>query len=441
MTATALTVVRQRILRELGLGLLIPNADISAVAAGSLTAPNSLRNSNHGASHYQSLDAVILRPGSLTAPDNIRFAGALTPASGLLAHTGDNYTDTTVGTEAAELWYWGVRPDTDILPAINRALRAVYFDTCYEALSHLINQDGSMVLPTDTSWTNVGSPTTSAKAVTARRTPWGIRSYQLTNANDGEGTQSATVAALEGEQVSAWSIASLNAGTSAELQLYDVTGSADFSSLEVTHDEESPCFLHQPWVVTPTDSKEIATRHIGNGATADVFWNQAWLYLMDHLRINLPSHIDDGWKIHDIFQARPRATRTANVYHAENVELKRLIEGTDYDIITGQNDANPVAVMLAHSSLMSYPLFLQTRRSYAEYGTFALEADTTTCPEDLIVARAEMEILRTIYMTKFPNEGKWASLYAWANAEFEEHSKIRPPTRAGTQRDWGGFSA
>ena len=437
-TSTTFGTFLDRLIRELEVGLIIPNADFDAAAAGSITSANVLRDSNHGPGHYQGLNTVIYRGAAASSADYERFAGALTPTTGLLAHTGAASSDTVTTSESVRLLYHRLRPAKELLDAANRVLEFVFRDS-FEALSHLSDQDGAMTASTDTNWTDVGTPTTSAKSTTARRTPWGTRSYNLINDATGEGTQSATIAAEEDSLVSGWAIASLNVGTSAELQLYDVTGSADFSTVEVTSSEEEPMFLWQPWATTPASSKEVALRLIGNGATADVFWNMAWLYKHRVKRINLPSDMSEGFKIGDIYEAHPQSSvSTSNTYQAQDLRFEKLYEGRDYDWLMNQGDANPHAVLFRPHISFQWPLFLQTRRPYSDTDSFTGDSSTTTCPVHLFAPRFKMEVLSTILMPRQPNVEKWATLYALAANEFDKASHARPKSPTAVRPYWGG---
>ena len=437
-TSTTYGTFLDRLIRELGIGLIVPNGSFDAAAAGSITSANILRDSNYGTGHFQGLDTVIYRGGAASSADYERFAGALTTSTGLLAHTGANYSDTTTTSESVRLLYHRLRPAQELLDAANRVLEFIFRDS-FEALSHRSDLDYAMTDSTDTQYTDVGTPTTSAKDTTARRTPWGTRNYHLINDADGEGTQTATVGAEEGSMVSAWAIASRNAGTSAELQLYNVTGSADFSSVEVTSDEEEPMLLSQPWIRTPTDSKEIALRLVGNGAAADIFWNMAWLYKQNVLRVNLPSHINEGFKIGDIYQCHPRsAIATNNVYQAQDLNLEKLYEGKDYDWLMNQDDANPHAVIFKDSSYFTYPLILQTRRPYSDSDSFTTDASTSKVPVHLFMPRWKMEVLSTVLMPRQPNVEKWATMFGAAQAEWVKASKARPKSPAATRPYYGG---
>ena len=226
-TASTLTTVRRTIGEELGPDVMI-YGDVSALTVTSITSLIFL-NTNWGSGHFSGLNTVLHRLAATAAADYYRYAGSLTNTSGLIAVAGGaNYTDTTITSEVVEAWMHGVRHDLHLLPAINRGLGFNSYQT-FVAISHLSDLDGDMAASTDTNWTDVGTPTTSAKSTTARRTPYGLRSYNLINDAANEGTRSATVGIAQGRQITCHAIASANVGT-ASFQPYDITNSAAISS-------------------------------------------------------------------------------------------------------------------------------------------------------------------------------------------------------------------
>jgi hypothetical protein len=424
LASTTLTTIRQRLFRELDLGVLIANGVFDAAAAGSITSANVMRNSRWTANHFSQKNTLIFRPGAATAADQIRYAGDLTNNTGLLAHTGANYSDTTVGSEAVELWYDGVRPDLEVLDAINRALEFVNVRT-FIPISHGGDLDYDMSISTDTNWTNVGSPSTSAKATTARRTPYGLRSYQLINngvAN--EGTQSATLPAVPARSVKSFAIASVNVG-GASMQFYDVTGSAAFTQAAVTSSEEEPMLLEQPWQAVPASCREMAVRLLGTTTTSDVYWNGLWVYKQDNLRLNLPSFLDEEFNLPSIFHGRPRFAIANHVWDAQSLDMVELKKGREFDYIAHHADANPYAIVVRDSSIYDYPLFVQASRPYSDLGTLSAEADTTSCPLHLLMPMVKIRVLNDVLLPRMPTNPVWLAKLAEANLEWQKANDVR----------------
>lgn len=439
-TASTLETIARELLRELDLGFVIENAAISAIAAGSVTVPKYFQNTNYGSGHFRDQNYIITRMGAASVADNERFAGALTNTSGLLAHTGANYADTTATDELIEMWRGGVRRTTDVRDAINRALDHVYLTTNV-ALSELSDVDGDMALSTDTNWTDVLTPTTSAKSVVARRTPYGFRSYNLIGNAAGEGTQSATKAVRSSRLVKLFAIGSANVGT-ASLGLYDVTNSADLGTA-ITHTEEAPMLMEFPFTDVGSTCKEVAARLLGTvSASADIFWNQAWMYREGQRNFPFPSYASEHYLTPNIYYAVPHDQAAAHVWSADSMEFVPLVEGKHYRLEFNQSDAAPNRIHLLDECPnldFQYPFFVQARRPYSDLGTLSAESDTTTCPLNLIIPVAKMELLRAINQRPGVNAGRLAVDMGWAQAEAGDAARARPvvsPARP-TQR-WGG---
>jgi hypothetical protein len=437
--STTLTTIRQRLLRELDLGVLVPAGKVDSIAATSVTAADVMRNSRWTSGHFSQREAVIYRPGSATAADNIRYAGDLNNATGALSHTGANYSDTTSTSEAVELWYDSVRPDLEVLDAINRALEFVHFST-FIPISHGGDLDYDMSASTDTNWTNVGSPSTSAKSVTARRTPYGLRSYELLNngvAN--EGTQSATLGMGSERSIRGFAIASVNVG-GASFQLYDVTNSGTTGLHDaVTSSQEEPVMLVQEWQNVPSTTREIAARLLGTTTTSHVFWNGLWLYKQDNLRVNLPSFLNEGFKTSSIFQGRPRFAVENHVYDAQSLDMIELHENKDYRYLYDHhNDANPYAIMVNGPEAYDWPLFVEARLPYSHQGTLALEADTTNCPLHLLMPILKIRVLNDIYLPRNPSNPVWLAKLAEANLEWQAVNSARPIKSVARKPYFGG---
>ena len=445
MPTSTLTTIRRRAGSELEAAEFF--LTLGARATGSVTIAE-LADSNYGSAHYQSQGAMIHCPDATTSADFIRPAGAITSA-GVLSHTGTtNYSDTTITSEAAELWYWGVRAlqtaqrRSEVVDALNRAMEYVYFETCFEALSHGINLDYSMVLATDTNWTDVGSPGTSAKSTTARRTPWGLRSYNLINASANEGTRSALMPVEASSFVSMWAISSVNVGT-AQLVPYDVTNSVAFGDT-ITHSEEEPMLMRQQWVAVPSTCREVAARLLGTTASSDVFWNGLWIYKRDVLRMNLPSHVNEGFKVKAIHIGYPRTSVAGgDIFQAQGFRMEQLVEGRDYDLLPVKVDANPDAVMFTdqfqRNGGFDYPLFLQTRRPHSDEVTFgAGEGDLTNAPLHQLLPRFKLELLDAVYKGKMP-EDRRQELWLKAQAQWQRANQERKSPTPGIRNTWVGL--
>lgn len=423
--ASALTVIMQRALYELDTGFVVPNADISAFAAGSFTAARFFNNTNMSADFLQLKQAGLVRAGAATAADFWRPAGTLTNSTGAVTQVGPTWADTTVGTEEVEVWYYGVRRDQEVLKSLNRCAE-FEFITTYLALSHLSGLDGDMALSTDTNWTDVGTTSTSAKAVTAAVTPWGQRSYHtVNNAVANSGTRSASYRVGTSRQVSGFTIAASEVGTSS-LQFYNNTDSAVFTTTTaVTSAEREPQLL----VITgqaPATCKLFSLNMTNTSATGDTYWNQAWLYNHDDLTCTLPALLTESFMAPRIIQAVPRYTTGNGAYAAGSFDFKPLVEGIDYWYVIAPADAVPYKVRFADASYYQWPLFVEARIPLSSLTTFSAETDSTTGPLHRLVARFKLDLLRTVYNTGTRQHPDLTRQLNIAQDELTLASKARP---------------
>src|SRR5690348_14499792 len=74
---------------------------LTALATGSITV-GSLANTNFPTNKFR--NRIAYRGEATTAADYERYLGTLTTSTGLIAHTGANYSDTTVTNEEVEIW-------------------------------------------------------------------------------------------------------------------------------------------------------------------------------------------------------------------------------------------------------------------------------------------------------------------------------------------------
>ena len=412
------------------------------MVAGSVTVPSLFQNTNYGPAFLSSQNVVIWRLGAASVADYERYAGALTNTTGLVAHTGANYADVTLGTEVFYFVKYGPRV-ADFIAALNRVMQEMTFPTRI-ALSLLSNLDGDMVASTDTNWTDVDTPTTSAKATTARRTPYGVRSYNLINNAVNEGTRSATMPVITGRRVKAFTIASTNVGTSS-FRLRDVTGSAAADTAAVTTSEEEPMLMEQDWQVVDAAATEWALDMINTSATGDSFWNMAWAYKEDTLEIPLPSYVTEHYQVPTIFQARPRGGElAAGVYSATDMDFIELVEGRDYNLHFSQPDAIPSSVIFTSPRFFDWPLFVQAKVRYAELINFtATETESTNAPILELLPRYKRELLDTVFLGKMPQD-QWLKLSALVGflpgSEIVRSQVSRPPIRVAQKAGWAGMN-
>ena len=442
--SSTLTQLRQRLIRDLDLGWIVTNADFGAAAAGSVTSANMFQNTNISAGYYKGLKCVIFRPGAASAADYIRYAGLLTRTSGLIAHTGASYADTTVGSEGFELLKYGIRPTRELVDSLNRALEFEFLTT-HVALSHLSPFDGDMALSTDSDWTDVGTPTTSAKYTSSAEViPWGPRAYELVGDAVNEGTRSTALRIEQDGDINIFAIASAHVGT-ASLQPYDTTNSAVFGTA-TTHSEQRPQLMAVKQPDVPATCKQAALNMLNTANPSTTYWNQAWFYNLDNLVCRFPATVTEGFMAPSIWQARPTSETATNVYDAQSFEPVHLVEGLDYFPIFAQGDAQPYKVRFANPMPSTgghpyeWPLFVEARRPASDLTTFAeTESATTNVAVHNLLPRWELDVLETILWGKIPND-KWRMQHDRAQRMLLSATQARPvKTLAKTVPHYSGI--
>jgi len=426
--SSTLPQIRQEVGKRLGLVLVVPTAYVDAFAASSFTSSNYLRDANYGTGSFAELEALMFRPLAATAADYIRPAGDLTITTGLLAHTGANWSASKETNGFVELWFHRVRPDIDFIDCLNRVMKMQMIKTMHD-LSHGSELDYGMELAsTDTNWTDVGTLTTSAKGSIARRTPYGKYSYELlNNAVANSGTRSATLGIGTSRSASAFAIASVDVGT-ASFQPYNVTGATTTGMPDaVTHSEEAPQLMCIPSFTVPSTCKEIALNLLGTTTTSRVYWNKTWLFKHDELFMRFPSYISERFKAATILQGVPQHSTASNVYDALSLEMVPLTENKDYWLHFNHNDANPYGVRFADNSYYHWPLFVEVQRPASDYTTFAAdETATTVAPFNEIVPRVCLDMIDRVLTPRGIMLDKLPALRARSQKDLDEATEARP---------------
>lgn len=424
---TALTTLRQRAGRELDVMDIINNADITAIGASTITAANFLRNTLWPPTRYSDKNTVAYRAGSATAADNERFVLDLANSTGIITVTG-TYADTTVGSEAVELWYNGVRPGREVLDSLNRVLEDE-FVTSMHLLSAGSRVDYGMEKTTDSDWTDVGSPGTSSKVTSATRaTPIGPRIYDLINASANEGTRSSGIVVGQSRTVSAYAVVTANVGT-ASFQLYNGTsGNTTDMGSAVTAAYRTPVFLTIQNQTVASTCKLVQLNMLGQESNADIQWNAVALYKHDSSMIQLPSFITEGFMAPRLYVGMPRVSLAANVYDAESMDYVPLVERQDYRLVINHYDVEPYKVQIVNESLIGQPIFVEYRRPLSDFTTFAAESDTTAGPLHSIMPKFKKDLLTTVYKPSSNRIAKedWQVFLNKAEAEIKRSQAARP---------------
>lgn len=383
VTITGETILAQ-VIRKGGLGMVLPNADIGAIAAGTLTSVLHLRSGHYDTNTFRNKGTLIYRPGNATGvADYVRSAGDLVASTGVLSNDA-NWADTTLTSENIYLLDHGLHP-TWFVESLNIGMRRVYFENM-DPLS--IALDAGFQSTATTSYVesdaDAGPATTFSKVTTADSDNvfTGIGSGRVLNtATDGYIRQRFNV--HPGEQVYIGVLARADVGT-ASLVAYDVTNSAEIGS-PVQHTGEQWGYLWRT-ISVPSTCEILEVRLQGEESNADIYYSGLWVNRTRDRRVRLSTTWDTAFKIPALVAAKFGASVGSGVEAAFSIDYEE-IPPSDYDFLFERPGANPYALQWHTDKWADRPVYIQGRRAYGDLTTFSLAlSETTACDLDLITA-------------------------------------------------------
>ena len=402
--------ILQNVIRKGGIGTVLPNADIGAIAATTTTSVLHLRSAHYDTNTFRNKTAYRFRPGNATGvADYVRAVTTLVNSTGVLTHDATD-SDTTLGAENIYMLY-GVHP-TWFVEDLNLALRRTYFENM-EPLS--LAADAGFQSSATSSYTesdaDAGPATTFTKVTTADSDNvfTGIASGRVANAaTDGYIRQRFNV--HPGEQVYVGVLARADVGTSS-LVAYDVSNAAEIAGT-VQHTGENWGYLSRA-VSVPSGCEILEIRLQGEESNADIYHSGLWVNRINDRRVKLSTTWDTAFKIPALAVAKFGASVGSGVDAAFSIDYEE-IPPSDYDFLFERPGANPYALQWHTNRWADQPVYIQGRRAYADLTTFTLAlSETTACDLDLITAatlRALYEDERVQAVTPDWQEklGRWA---------------------------------
>lgn len=421
-TTTSLVTARQRLGTDLDLLTALPGNSaigVSAVGASSITAAYYLANSNRNGTEHQ--DEIVFRPNVGTPADAIRYLGLNVNTTGVGA-IAPTYTDVTISGEAwVEFWKnVGLRPDVEILNALNQALEYIFFHS-WEPLS--LAADAAMRESGVTSWgTHVNA--TEAKQTTAfpRTMPGFIRSLAITNTSANGYLPTADIFVSPGEMLLIAALSRTNSGTSAQLVPWDATNSVAFGTT-ITNALQTWQFQWQI-VAAPSTCKKINIRLGGTGASDVTDWQALWVY-----RVNastpfvLPgSYLDERFKVESIAYSNFLMSSGSGNFEAQSMRIIE-IPRDHYTVDVMPEAATPAFVQFHRPGWFAYPLWIQMRLPESERGSFSTDSTTTGAPLHLLIPQAIIQLLEPpAVRSRIPRGDE---LYVKALADFKQANRDR----------------
>ena len=403
----------RRVLFDLITNLGFPGT-ADTVAAGSITDAYAFQDSALGVNHFRG--TYIYRP-TTTGDDVVKKAGNLTLATGLLAHTGSNYTDIT---ETLYEIIGPLHPD-ELNACIQRALRKVYFETqtVLTLGSDLATiTDFDMEANNTTSWTATSSTLTKSTGVANVFS--GLRSLRVANSGANGRAESVSYPVHRGEPVYIAAIARADVGT-ANFQLYDITNSVALQTFSSTQEG----WVHFWWQGNVgSTTEEVAFRLIGTESTADVYWDSIVFYRLADRRIVAPSWLDEPWKFLKLRQAVYKRNLAANVDDANSRTFADWFTPQHFTLDPFHPEANAYAVQL-RKPLPSADLWLEGKRPFFDLEPLTNDTDTTTAPLQQLLAYTKLELAQLL-VKRYPTDPSWRELLLEATKEIEAETLARP---------------
>lgn len=378
-----------------------------SVAAGSIVDTFIFQDSNLSTSQYKG--CYILRPDR-TGDDRIKKAGALVLASGTLAHTGSNYTNTS------DMVYEiiGLLHPDELDACIVRALKRIYFET-QVPLTRVTDGD----FPNSVAnWTGTNANLT---AITAAANVYsGIGSMRVANTLANGYAASVAITVSKGEPFWCSAICRSASGT-ADLVVWDNTNGAVISNK--THTDSQ---WQRLWILDylPSTCESVIIRCRGTESDADIYWDSVHFYTLNERRIMAPSWLDEPWKFLKLREAKYARSLATGQDDATTRYLQDWFSPAHFTLDPFQPEVNPYAVQLQRP-LPQTDLWIEAKRPYFDLEPLATDSATTTAPLNLILAFSKLE-LASLLTKRYPQDPKWQQLYREAERETSAETLARP---------------
>lgn len=418
--SNTLTAVRQDMLEKMGTGFIVKSGYVDSTNSTTsviATTDPDITDTNKGAGYLRDKKAWLYRPTAANAGDVLRRAGNITQAATYATITlaGLAYTQKIGGaaTEEFEVWY-DLRPDLDILPAIQQAQSKVASRTL---LPFTLVTDGDMWSSGVTNWT--GSSATPTKTTTPSRVFQGHRSLVVTNSGANGYAASDAISVIPGHRMLCAAIGRLNAGTATEMTLYDASNTAVFGETR-THAEGRFQYMWQE-VNVPTGCHSMQVRLGGTGASDVTDWSGCIVVDLTSTRQALQSQIEEAWEFECLTYLKFNRNTSSGVEDANSLTPYE-VDPRLYRVADLRADANQCVIQLDSMDMLGYPLMIQAGLKDYTANPLTTESSTTTQPLNLLSAASIMELIKS-----HGNKVKDSQIImAQAAADFEPANRVRP---------------
>lgn len=388
-TSTGLVLATHFFQHYAGAGDYLANAQIGALAAGSVTSVFKFRGTSIlGTDHYRNKGAMPWRPENATGiADDVRYAGDLTASSGALA-VDTNWADTTLGSESLWLPFGRTHPQC-LIDAFNMALRDIYFEN-EDALSYAADAGFQSTATSDWGTSNA---TIIKKSTDGSQDifPTYIRSGEVAITSD-EGYIAQTLTTIRGAEWLTGVLIRVDLGTF-KIIWRDLDNSAEIGTSPMST-EESWIYMERLESVTggASGTERLSVRLQGDTGSEQLFIQALWAYPTDSRLITLNSTWDTRFKMPTLYYLTFDKQLSTGVWDAKTMR-KNIIPNPDqstYEFLISRAGANPYAVRFHDNSYLRYPIMIEGRRAHSDVdGPFTRAmTETTSADRDLFVAAA-----------------------------------------------------
>lgn len=330
------------------------------------------------------------------------------------------------------MWKSGIRPDTDVVNAINRSLEFLTYQI-WEPLS--LAADAAMREANVASWgTHVNA--TETKGTTASKTyPGFIRYLEVTNTSANGYLPTASISVTPGESVMVAALGRTVSGTGCRISFGDVTNTATFGTA-ITH-SQSHYMLMKETVTIPAGCVNMNVRLGGQGASDVTDWQALWVIrTQSSTPFDLPSsYIDERFKLDALAFSQFTGNSTDNyVSEGRSLQIEEIPQD-DYSFNVMMTAANPSFIQFYDKSWVDGHClpWIQIRLPYSEQGTLSAEANYTAAPLHLVIARASVELLRPVPVRMRVTNGD--AIYNEAVKLFTDEARLRTTDGPAQRQD------
>lgn len=391
---TTLGAMADQLIRKSGSGVKIPSGSFSLSSGTTVTSTDYLRNGGYSNNSFQNW--FQFRPTAASSADYIRRISSLDPSTGIYTINA-SVSDTTAGSEDIYLLPPWMHPQR-IIDSANFALEKNYVANIEPISTKPVStglSDAGFQSSSTSNYTASGTTFSKHTTANSERVLQGLGSGRTLNA--GYIMQQFAVASKEPFYVYA---AVSSAVGENSLIVRDATNSANIGTT-VTNSNRNWNWLVRKETypaLTSTQQGLLEVRWGVTGTSDDAYWGAQCVLFPERTRLYLDTKWDSAFKATRLVAARFGNSRQTGVYQANAGDFIPIPE-SDYSLHMERAGPNPTTIIWhndAQRKWYEYPIFIDGRRSYADFTTaLTLASWATDVPgldKDLWDAMTRLEL-------------------------------------------------